>query len=120
MDNGLTLDGRAAKARAKRARDMVLKSATPGDAIRPGRRLSLVPILEVDQKDLSDIMALLPETLGFDGISLRPTVRDVPSICFEGTRGQYKAPQLLALISAMGRDEDELLLGVTMLDLTPP
>jgi archaemetzincin len=109
-----------AEARVKEASDMNVKSIPSNDALRLGLKLSIVPILEVDPQDITDLIALLPETLKFDEISLRPSVRDATTSCFDMKRGQYNAHGLLALASAMKREGDDLLLGVTMMDLYYP
>jgi len=82
--------------------------------------LSIIPILEVDGKDIADIVTSLQVVIEFEWISLRSPLMEVPSKCFNKTRGKYEARELLALIATMKRERDEIMLGVTMSDLSYP
>jgi len=91
-----------------------------GGITRIDNGLSIIPILGVDVKDISDIAALLHGAIEFKWISIKPPIMDVPSKYLNKTSGQYEARELLALIATMKRAKEEIMLGVTVLDLSHP
>lgn len=91
-----------------------------GSITRVNTGISIVPILGVDGKDISDIADLLRGAIEFKWISIKPPIQDVPSRYYNKTRGQYEARELLTLITTMKRTKEEIMLGVTVLDLSYP
>lgn len=89
-----------------------------GDIVRVRMGLAIVPILKVIEKDITDIIAQLYEVIEFDMISVKPSMMNIPDRYFDKTRGQYKAHELLTLITK--EKKDDILLGVTMVDLYYP
>jgi len=83
-------------------------------------RLSVVPVFWTEEREIADVISLLSDVMRFEKISVKAQITEAPAGSFDRTRGQYKAEKLLDFISAMRKESDEILLGVTEFDLYYP
>ncbi|MBO3803256.1 MAG: archaemetzincin family Zn-dependent metalloprotease [Candidatus Brockarchaeota archaeon] len=83
-------------------------------------KLSIVPMPKVDGRVLANLVSSISESTEFESVRVRPPSYGVSSIRPNRARGQFESEGFLILLSEMGKEEGEILLGVTELDLYHP
>jgi archaemetzincin len=82
-------------------------------------KLSIIPILKVDERIISSLVSALSEMMNFDSIHIRPSITNI-SRYLDRSRRQYRSEEFLHLLSTIEKENSEILLGVTELDLYAP